>query len=348
MVRVAMIVSVAAVIMSSLGLAQATPEATPVSQTLPVEQLYQLTGSATDGAINDTAADYGVYGTDLGSSFLYGDKLYVVFGDTFGENKRDWRSNTLAVATDLDPTDGITFDRMIEDTPGHAKEILASRKLDHVEMTVIPTYGVAVGDRLYLHYMSVKHWGPPGQWELGSSGWAYSDDGGENWTKDEQAIWPGDSNFGQVAIDEADGYLYIYGIPGGRFGGVQLARVAPEQILDLASYEYWTGSVWETGAAERAATIVDAPVGELSVRWHPYYNKYVMMYLNEHKAAVVLRAADSPTGPWSDEYIVATGAEFPALYAPFQLPVFNDGPDIYFTMSQFGPYQVYLMKTRLE
>jgi hypothetical protein len=73
-----------------------------------------------------------------------------------------------------------------------------------------------------------------------------------------------------------------------------------------------------------------------------------MMYLNEHKAAVVLRTADSPAGPWSDEYIVATGAEFPALYAPFQLPVFTDGPDIYFTMSQFGPYQVFLMKTRLE
>lgn len=44
---------------------------------------------------------------------------------------------------------------------------------------------------------------------------------------------------------------------------------------------------------------------------------------------------------------VATGQEFPSLYAPYQFPKWNDGPDIYFTMSMFGPYQVYLMKTQI-
>src|SRR5680860_657447 len=195
--------------------------------------------------------------------------------------------------------------------------------------------------------MQVVFWGPPGQWDLGSSGFAWSDDAGESWTVDPDATWPGDSNFGQVAIEAHEGHLYIFGIPGGRFGGVQLARVVPERILDLDTYEYWDGAGWvnEIGSA---AMIIPAPVGELSVRWNAYYNCWVMMYLNEEKYSIVLRTSDALTGPWSAESIVATGQEFPQLYAPYQLPKWNDGPDIFFTMSLFGPYQVYLMKTRLE
>lgn len=330
-----------------VGSPEASPEASPVASQLPVEQIVALTGPG-DASLNDTGGEYSVYGTDLGSSFMFGDEMYLIFGDTFGIDKIDWRSNVAAVTTDRDPSDGLTFDRMITDREGHAGELLPAKRLDFDEITVIPTYGVAVGKRMFLHYMSVSHWGPPGQWELGLSGWAYSDAAGQTWTKDAKATWPGDSNFGQVAIEEHDGYLYIFGIPGGRFGGVHLARVQPEKLLDIPAYEYWTGSGWEAGAAERAATIVPAPVGELSVRWNSYYHTWIMMYLNEDKYSIVLRTADDLTGPWGEEQVVATGAEFPALYAPFQFPLFNDGPDIYFAMSMFGPYEVYMMRTRLE
>jgi len=323
---------------------RASPEASPVSDILPIEMVAQLTGVA---GVNDTFADYGVYGTDLGHTFMAGDEMYMIFGDTFGANRSDWRSSTAAVITDDDPSDGLTFDRMITDREGHARELIPSKKIDFDEITVIPTYGVAVGDRLVLHYMSVRHWGEPGHWELGSSGWAWSDDAGQTWTRDPAATWPGDSNFGQVAIEEHDGYLYIFGIPGGRFGGVHLARVVPERILSIDTYEYWDGSAWVAGDPAAATTIVPAPVGELSVRWNSYYNAWVMMYLNEEKYAIVLRTADEITGPWSDEHVVATGVEYPALYAPYQFPKWNDGPDIFFTMSMFGPYQVYLMKTSL-
>lgn len=71
------------------------------------------------------------------------------------------------------------------------------------------------------------------------------------------------------------------------------------------------------------------------------------MYLDESTYAIVMRTADDLTGPWGDPMPVATGQEFPSLYAPYQFPKWNDGPDIYFAMSMFGPYQVYLMKTQL-
>jgi hypothetical protein len=326
----------------------ATPDATPVSadRLLSVERIATLTGPDPD-SVNPTAEQYGVYGTDLGHTFLAGDELHMIFGDTFGVGRTDWRSNAAAIiSTDQDPRDGLSFDRMITDRPGHAKELLSSKKVVGDEITVIPTYGVAVGDRLYLHYMSVEHWGPPGRWTLGASGLAYSDDGGESWTKDERANWPGDSNFGQVSIIEHAGHLYLHGIPGGRFGGVHLARVPLADILDLALYGYWDGAAWTDDLAA-ATTIVPAPVGELSVRWNAYARAWVMMYLNEDKYAIVLRTADTLTGPWSEEWTIATGQEFPSLYAPYQLPKWNDGREIYFTMSMFGPYQVFLMRTTL-
>ena len=146
-------------------------------------------------------------------------------------------------------------------------------------------------------------------------------------------------------MDEGD-YVYFFGIPGGRFGGGRVARVAPAQILDLAQYEYWDGATWTPDIAA-ARTIVPAPVGELSVRWNSHYGTWIMMYLNENKYAIVLRTADCLTGPWSDEQTVVTGQEYPQLYAPFMLPKWNDGPEIYFTMSLFGPYNVSLMQTSL-
>lgn len=321
-------------------------EATPVATTLPIEMVAQLTGPG-DPSINDTAALGDVWGTDLGSTFMYGGEMYMIFGDTFGAGKSDWRSNTAAVLTDDDPGDGLRFDRMIEDYPGHARELLPAKRIDFDEITVIPTYGVAVGDRMFLHYMSVSHWSDPGRWDLGASGWAYSDAAGASWTRDEQATWPGDSNFGQVAIEQHEGHLYIFGIPGGRFGGVHLARVIPEDLLRIGTYEYWDGSDWVGGDPDAAAEIVPPTVGELSVRWNSYYRTWIMMYLDESSYAILMRTASALTGPWGDQMTVVTGQEFPALYAPYQLPKWNDRPDIHFAMSMFGPYQVYLMKTRL-
>ena len=341
-------VTLATIGVRDAGAKPATPIATPGAPAntadLPLEQVAQLTGPPP--SINDTAARWGVDGTDLGSSFLFQDQLCLVFGDTFGPNKTDWRSNVMAFSADEDPADGITFDRMMTDRDEHAKELLASKKLDFDEITVIPTYGIAIGDRMILHYMSVKHWGRPGHWELGASGLAYSEDGGETWTKDPDAIWPGDSNFGQVAMEAHEGHIYVFGIPGGRYGGVKLARVVPESLLELDQYEYWIGSAWSHDPGD-AATIVPPNVGELSVRWNSHYRRWIMMYLNDPAGLIELRTAEAITGPWSAPRVAVRATDYPALYAPFQYPKWNDGPDIWFNMSLFGPYQVVLMKTRI-
>ncbi len=327
--------------------AEATPVATPVATDPGIGPLRVVATLTGPDSINDTGTAYGVYGTDLGHSFEYHGELRMVFGDTFAQNQTDWRSNVMAVISDQDPSDGLTFDSMIEDVPGHAKELIAQEAVPGTEVTIIPTYGIAAGDRMVLHYMAVSFWGEPGHWDLSQSGLAYSDDDGQTWTVDPNATWPSDSNFGQVSLVEQDGWIYAFGIPGGRFGGVALARVQPASILDLTAWEYWNGGTWVAGDATAAAVINPAPVGELSVRWNSHYGKWLMMYLNEDEYAIVLRTADELIGPWTDEQVVVMGEEYPALYAPFITPRWNDGPEIYFAMSQFGPYQVYLMQTSL-
>ena len=109
---------------------------------------------------------YQVYGTDLGSMWEYQGKIVMVFGDTFGPKPsrqsgpggENWRSNVMAVSSDMDPTDGVTFDTMIVDEQGRAKELLPAKKVDNKEITVIPTHVFVANDNLYIFRFSrVSH-----------------------------------------------------------------------------------------------------------------------------------------------------------------------------------------------
>ncbi len=300
---------------------------------------------------NQTDVNYDVYGTDLGSMAVLGDTLYIAFGDTFGccppagggAGGDHWRNNVIAYTRDLDPSDSITFDGMLVDEDGNARQVV--RKLRD-DFTDIPTYAIAIGDRLYLHYMAVKEWGPPGQWTLNRSGWAYTDDSGATWEQPNDATWVGDTQFGQAALVLDGDWLYVYGIHGGRFGGAALARVPTGDVLDMDAYQYWDGSAWADTLAD-AAVIVPSPVGELSVAWNDYLGRWIMTYLDEYQRAIVIREAPELTGPWSESRVLVSGDDYPSLYGAYLHPLASSGDVIYFNMSQWGPYNVLLMRARL-
>jgi len=333
------------------------------------------------GPLNFSDLRFNLYAADLGSTFEYQHRLYMVFGDSFGRPRSadlerfaqerrsdptrytDWRSNTMASLADVDPAIGPLFAGMITDpaNPLEARELLPSAKQTctgteaFCEQTVIPTNGFAVGDRMFLHYMSVKRFGypRPQDYDLNLSGIAFSDDGGHTWTKDGSTTWAGDSNFGQVAATRTGGDVYLFGIPGGRTGDVKLARVREDRVLNRPSYRYWDGRGW-THREGSAAVVASGPAGELSVQWNSYFGKWLMMYLRVDPPAatsstgsIVLRTADCLTGPWGAPQTVVTSSQYPSLYAPFIPPRWNDGPDVYFTMSIFLTYNVWWMHTAL-
>ncbi|MGG3505655.1 DUF4185 domain-containing protein [Paenibacillus lautus] len=328
-----------------------------------LEQISQLTGERSPNRTDR----YAVYGTDLGSMMNDGERTYFVFGDTFGERAPDqiggggsyWRSNTMAYTTDMEPADGITFENMVTDEFGTAKELLPSVKIDYEEMTKIPTHGIAAGGALYVYYMSVNHWGDPGKWDANYSSVAKSVDNGETWELQDQLRWPGDSNFIQVSPykvkNEAGGTdIYFWGIPAGRYGGVQLMKVGEENIENLSEYEYYSGldddgnPRWSTDKKD-AQNVVDDTVGELSVVWNSYLERWLMTYLKEGQG-VVIREGMTPWGQWGEPLDLVRAEDYPGLYGPYMNDRYteNDGRTIYFTLSLWDPYNVFWYKASLE
>ena len=321
------------------------------------EQRCQLTGP---GAVNDTVPVM-IAGTDLGSMFRSGDRTWFAFGDTFGERAEGmtggggtiWRSNALAYSTDTDPTDCITFDGWITDEVGWAKEILPSKKQDNDEITVIPTYGFEANGAMYIHYMSVRHWGPPGEWETNHAGLARSTDEGVTWEKLESVTWPGDGSFQEVSVEKVGTDLYFWGVPAGRLGGVQVMTVPEASVEDLSAYRYFTG-IAADGTPEwspdpvAAVEVIDRPTGELSVVWNDHLGRWLMTTMADNADAVIYEGI-TPWGPWSEPISLFTQAELPGLYAPFMHApyVADDGKTIYFGLSLWEPYNVFWYKAGL-
>ncbi|GAB3814899.1 DUF4185 domain-containing protein [Kribbella italica] len=335
------------------------PPARATAVPSPAEQIAKLTGP---GSINDTEARFALKATDLGILWDNGSgEILTAFGDSYGSGWTgpgggvgdsatiDWRCNLLFRSKDRNLADGMTLDSAAEDRPGHAKEFLDCKKIDRDEHTVIPTAGVAVGKRQYVQYMSVNYWGPAGSWFTNYSGFAYSDDNGETWTKDPKARWQNtktwDNNFQMTALVRDKGFVYMIGTPNGRHGNAYLARVPEKQVLSKNAWRYWDGRAW-SGRERAAVPIAIGPVSEVSVQWNAQLGKWLMMYLDEQRASVVLRSSASLTGPWSGEKVVVKGTDFPGLYGTYMHP-WSSGSDLYFTMSQWDPYNVFLMHTKL-
>jgi hypothetical protein len=316
-----------------------------------------------EGSPNSTGSRAAVHATDLGILWDAGDSgVLVAFGDSYGAGwcghgagprHADWRCNVLARTPLTEPSEGLVLDSWVEDAPGHAAQVLP-RDPDAREETVIPTAGIAVGGRQYLHAMSVRRWHGPGRWTTNYSALWSSTDGGRRWERTgvqwrngPRRWWqrwrPDGSRFQMGALARDGEHVLLFGTPHGRFGAAHLAR-APE--TDLHAWEYFDGGSWvpDPGAAR---PVMPAPVAELSVLFHRPSARWLAMTLDEHRAAIVLRSAPSPTGPWSDGEPVVTGRQYPGLYGGHLHPCSADG-DLYFTMSQWGPYNVRLMRTRLS
>ncbi|MCY1074133.1 DUF4185 domain-containing protein [Archangium lansingense] len=327
-----------------------------------VTKVSRVTGATPAGESlpnpNQTHTNYEVMGTDLGIMWdKGGGEIFILFGDTFGNGwcgnggcGGGWRSNVLARSSDRTLTDGLSFSTMIQDSSRHAKELLYSKKINFDEITVIPTAGVTVGSRHYIHYMSVNNWGDPGKWYTNYAGIAYSDDNGQNWIKHPSARWQNTStwtnNFQVGAFVKNGGFVYMYATPNGRFGNVYLARVPENALLNINDYRYWDGNGWSSSQAV-AVPVTMGGAGELSVAYNTYFGRFLMTYLNENRQAVVMRDAPTPAGPWSGEKVLASGTQHPGLYNAFIHPWATSGTDLYFVMSQWTPYNTFLMRATL-
>jgi hypothetical protein len=335
----------------------------------PAAMVAQLAGVRSNEPsapqVNNTVQKYQVDAADLGIVWDEGDgTVRIAFGDTYGNGwtakpsggpadtdgaQADWRCNTLASSNGHDLAQGLTISSMVEDRPGHAGQFLSCAKDPNSEISVIPTSAIHLGNTDYLTFMSVRQWQTEWSWQTNYSGIASSTDGGRTWTKS-SATWPNNGeysdHFQMSAFAAYGGYVYKFGTPNGRGGNAYLSRVAPGSILQPQAYQYWTGSGWQSGADTLAVPVVAGPVGELSVEYDASVGKWLMTSMDQSLGAITLRTADAPTGPWSAEQVLVRASEYPGLYGGFIHP-WSSGNALYITVSMWGPYEVYLMRSTL-
>ncbi|MEC3879819.1 DUF4185 domain-containing protein [Parapedobacter sp. 10938] len=329
-----------------------------------VTRIARVTGRPMSGETfaspNNTATTWNVGGTDLGVVWEMEPGAYgLFFGDTYGHdfapnpaspgpNGGSWRSNVLAFSTDKDLADGLTLSAMATGNGGNAREIIYSAKdvSGNGDWTSIPTAAIRAAGFDYVHYFNMRSWTG---WVTNYSGLYKSTDDGQTWAKCEDVTFPANSSFGQAGYFKKDGYVYMVGTQTGRDSPARLARFLEAEIENLPNYEYWDGTAgqWVQGDENRATVLIDDKVGELSFIYNETLEKWIVAYFNGDRYELTLRTADDITGPWSAPYTLASGSEYAQLYGSYIHPVSVTGNDLYFLMSMWLPYNVFLMKAEL-
>ncbi len=309
---------------------------------------------------NNTAGKWNVGGTDLGIVWEMEPNQYgIFFGDTFGQdfvpnagnpgpNGGSWRSNVLAFSNDSQLEDGLTFGGMATDPSGNAREMVPGGKdqSGNGNLTSIPSAAIRVNGADYVHYFNIRNWTG---WITNHSGLFKSTDNGQTWKKCETVLFSANSNFGMAGYFKKDGYVYMMGTHAGRNNPAYLARFKEADIENQGKYEYWNGSgnQWITGNESAAGILINEKVGELSFVYNTTHKKWMLTYFSEDRYNITLRTAENITGPWSNPYELAAGTVYPQLYGSYLHPLSATGDNLYFLMSMWMPYNVFLMKAEL-
>ena len=315
-------------------------------------------------AASDTTR-YNCGGTDLG--FPWYDKnekkLYVTFGDSFDQHKMGgtWNSNVTLYTSNFDFSNGVMWDGALSGSFGASRQITpitpnvanrngwmasSSDMVTQSASTTIPTGGIVIDGTYYLFYMEVYrfdqvHEAPGekrvGMWDTFNSRVVKSTDKGKTWSLCENLIWRchdeefnclSGEPFSQIhPLDIGDGYIYIYGIKGGRESGVSMGRVLKENFENFDEYEYYCGISKSTGEPiyrkgeqglayiknKTNCLVITGKCGELSFCYNPYFKKYMIFYLSSQSSIVYRLMGNNPYS-WGNAVSIANQGNIPCLY----------------------------------
>jgi hypothetical protein len=342
------------------------------SKLFGTRKVIQLTGDIDretgQKTLNETGARFGIYGTDLGVSFLHDGKLYFLFGDT---NRLRGKPGLPATAmpgedfneaeTDYDAIAYTTSDRAYEGIRLYFNSDFPH--LDHVNQMTgeHPIEGISIGEYMYVFFTTDLF---PEAFLPTRSILARSNDGGIQFGKPLYTL--STDKFIHVSAQVIDNHvirglpektgegLLIWGTGEHRKSDIYLAYIPLDEISNRSSLRFFSGideernhsqPIWSSDESLAKPLFSTGCAAELSVRWNYQLEKWIMLYNCElcNTRGVIVRLADTPWGPWSAPKIIFDPSDG---YGKF---IHEPGKDILYDPTrdgtddkghEYGPYQM--------
>ena len=261
-------------------------------------------------AFNRTETNAKIQGTDLGNQFMHGNRMCFLFGDTaFTDPKAIFNLDTIAFAdlSDFNPATGLKL------TFNPQPPVIAGMR-DSQKVYSVPLDGITINGTMYLFYSldSVQlSPGPPPYQSFGHTDVVKSVDNGFNFTHLYQFSKEHFLNVSIAQVHGADLGLPDFGDALAVWGsGIYhssepyLAAMPLSSIETGQSKRYFAGMsggapLWVNDEGTAAPLFQDPTLAELSVRFNPYLNVWMMTYTSYTVHGVCLRLSATPWGPWT-------------------------------------------------
>lgn len=267
--------------------------------------------------VNATESNYRFWGTDLGASFQHDGKLVFLFGDTHVAPglQRAHDRDLVALSDDTDPEDCLSLSIGKEEDGGFRP--LNIPTVDGGAFSV-PTGGFSANGKMYVYASTDSAPGKP----MARTVLAASSNGGRDFerlydvsTEKFINVAPVTVEPGHVAgLPTAGRGVLLWGSGTYRRSDTHLAYLPADAAEDRSQMRYFAGTdpvtgtpQWSHAEADAKPLLQQACVGELSVAWNPYLNRWTMLYNCEDgqggaraRSRILVRTAEQPWGPWSE------------------------------------------------
>jgi len=309
-----------------------------------------------------------VWEGDLGVMFIHDERIYLLAGDTIGSEV--FAPNAIAYTEDHDPKEGLDFTWMTKND-GSPKEFFPIIQPD----STVPAGAISVNGVIYVFMMEVTHWGDKTDIVTHArSILIKSEDDGKTFS----SVWEGrvDSKFVNISpivsthpLNQKEKAIFLVASGQYRNSPIYLAFTAIDKIEERESYLYFSGleedmPQWSNNIVDAVPILRGVKVGELSVQWNSYLNQWLLAYFDYHYGNnMYFRKAPHPWGPWSEPELVFSGSEkydwykteqtrkgpvnWGGPYGGYLLPESEDSI-VYFTLSLWIPYSIFLMEANLQ
>ncbi len=261
-------------------------------------------------AHNHTESRFGIRGTDLGASFVHKERIYFLFGDTWRTpyQKEEVNLDSIAFCTDSNPDDGLDL-TFYKQPPLIRTGNISQREFE------VPLDGLSFGGSMFV-FFSTGHYKVADYDLMGRSIVALSDNDGYDF---DYLYDFSREKFINVSLDTVDGAtiglrdyqrtLLIWGSGRYRSSDVYLAAIPLEEIASQRYRRYYAGQhdqhpIWSWNEEDAIPLFCAGCVGELSVRWNQFLERWIILYNSDNPACTVMRFATQPWGNWSDPFMV--------------------------------------------